>query len=97
MELTDLGDIARDSQFKVFNNAIASGGQVKAICAPGCAAYSRKEVEALTELVKRFGARGLATFALGESEIKSQRRQVFHARANGRNLRPYAAPKPAIW
>ena len=77
MELIDLGDIARDSQFKVFNNAIATGGQVKAICAPGCAAYSRKEIEALTDLVKRFGARGLATFALGESEIKSQVAKFF--------------------
>ena len=67
MELTDISDIVADSQFKVFTNALATGGQVKAICAPGVAAYSRKEVDALTELVKRFGARGLATFARGES------------------------------
>ncbi len=77
LELVDLGDIAANSQFKVFNNAIASGGQVKAICAPGCAGYSRKEIEELTDLVKRFGARGLATFALGESEIKSQVAKFF--------------------
>ena len=77
MELVDLGDIAVASQFKVFNNAIMSGGQVKAICAPGCAGYSRKEVEELTDLVKRFGARGLATFALGESEVKSQVAKFF--------------------
>jgi len=71
MELVDLGDLVTDSGFKVFSNAIATGGQVRAICAPGCAEYSRKQVEELTDLVKRFGARGLATFALGESEIKS--------------------------
>ncbi len=77
MELTDISDIVADSQFKVFTNALATGGQVKAICAPGVAAYSRKEVDALTELVKRFGARGLATFAKGESEIKSNVAKFF--------------------
>jgi aspartyl-tRNA synthetase len=77
MELVDLGDIAAASQFKVFANAMATGGQVKAICAKGCAGYSRKEIEELTDLVKRFGARGLATFALGESEIKSQVAKFF--------------------
>ncbi len=77
MELIDLSDLAADTQFKVFQNAVASGGQVKAICAKGCANYSRKEIETLTDLVKRFGARGLATFALGESEIKSQVAKFF--------------------
>ncbi|MDQ3812667.1 MAG: aspartate--tRNA ligase, partial [Armatimonadota bacterium] len=77
MELVDLSDLAVGSSFKVFANAVASGGQVKAINAPGCAAYSRKEIEELTELVKRLGARGLATFALGESEIKSQVAKFF--------------------
>jgi len=77
MELVDLSDLAVGSGFKVFANAVASGGQVKAINVPGCAAYSRKEIEELTDLVKRLGARGLATFALGESEIKSQVAKFF--------------------
>jgi aspartyl-tRNA synthetase len=77
MELADLSDLAGDTNFKVFQNAVATGGQVKAICAKGCAGYSRKEIEELTDLVKRFGARGLATFALGESEIKSQVAKFF--------------------
>ncbi len=77
MELVELTDLVIDSGFKVFTNAIANGGEVKAICAPGVAAYSRKEVDDLTEFVKRFGARGLATFALGESEIKSNVAKFF--------------------
>ena len=77
MELVELTDLVIDSGFKVFTNAIATGGQVKAICAPGVAGYSRKEVDDLTEFVKRFGARGLATFALGESEIKSNVAKFF--------------------
>jgi aspartyl-tRNA synthetase len=77
MELCDISDLVADSQFKVFTNALAAGGSVTAICAPGVAAYSRKEVDELTELVKRFGARGLATFARGESEIKSNVAKFF--------------------
>mgnify|MGYP002778888239 CR=1 FL=1 len=77
LELTDISDLVGESNFQVFKNALAAGGQVKAICAPGVAGYSRKEVEELTELVKRFGARGLATFAKGESEIKSNVAKFF--------------------
>lgn len=77
MELVELSDIVADSGFKVFTNALAAGGQVKAICAPGASEYSRKEVDGLTDLVKRFGARGLATFAKGESEIKSNVAKFF--------------------
>jgi aspartyl-tRNA synthetase len=71
MELIDLSDIAPNTQFKVFQGAVASGGQVKAICAKGCADYSRKQIDELTELVKRFGARGLATFSIGAEGVKS--------------------------
>jgi aspartyl-tRNA synthetase len=77
MELTDLSDLVGDCGFKVFTNALAAGGQVKAISAPGAGEYSRKDVDGLTELVKRFGARGLATFAKGESEIKSNVAKFF--------------------
>jgi aspartyl-tRNA synthetase len=77
MELTELSDLVADCGFKVFTNALASGGQVKAISAPGAAEYSRKDVDGLTDLVKRFGARGLATFAKGESEIKSNVAKFF--------------------
>jgi aspartyl-tRNA synthetase len=71
MELTDITDIAATSEFRVFRDTIAKGGHVKAIVATGCASYSRKEVDDLTEIAKRFGAKGLATWSLGESEIKS--------------------------
>lgn len=73
MELKDIGDIALQSEFKVFQGALESGGQVKAICAPGCADYTRKQLDELTELVKRFGAKGLAYFGVGAStdEVRS--------------------------
>ena len=76
MELSDLSDMVADSDFKVFTQALENGGQVKAICAPGCADYSRKQTDELTEIVKRFGARGLATLASGE-EVKGSIARFF--------------------
>jgi aspartyl-tRNA synthetase len=60
MELVDMADLAKKSSFKVFLDAIASGGRVKAILGKGMAGISRKEVDTLTEEAKAFGAKGLA-------------------------------------
>lgn len=61
MELVDLSEIVKDSGFKVFSGAVANGGQVKAINVKGAAdKYSRKDIDALTEFVNRYGAKGLA-------------------------------------
>ncbi len=65
LELRDLSDIAAESSFGVFRNALESGGVVKGFCAPGCAELSRKEILELTEFVKARGAKGLVTIGLG--------------------------------
>ncbi|HET7377311.1 MAG TPA: aspartate--tRNA ligase, partial [Anaerolineae bacterium] len=70
MELIDLTETLKASEFKVFADTIAAGGAVKAICAPGCAVYSRKEIDALTELAKGQGAKGLATVAWTSDGVK---------------------------
>jgi aspartyl-tRNA synthetase len=73
MELFDVSDLAAGSSFKVFGDAVAGGGQgprrgqVKGICVPGCADYSRKQIDELTELAQEQGARGLAWLALKET------------------------------
>ncbi|MEN8190924.1 MAG: aspartate--tRNA ligase [Thermodesulfobacteriota bacterium] len=59
-ELTDLTDIARDCSFKVFRSMADSGGTVRAINAKGCATFSRKDLDDLTDYVVQFGAKGLA-------------------------------------
>ncbi|MBI2863820.1 MAG: aspartate--tRNA ligase [Chloroflexi bacterium] len=64
LELTDISDLVADSGFMVFQTALAQGGQAKALVAPGCASYSRKEVDALIDLAKAQGAKGLVTLAL---------------------------------
>lgn len=60
LELKDMADLAKGSSFKVFLDALASGGRVKALNGKGMAGLSRKEIDVLTEEAKSFGAKGLA-------------------------------------
>lgn len=71
MELVDLSEIVKDSSFKVFATAVATGGQVKAINAKGAAEkYSRKDIDALAEFVARYGAKGLAWLKVDAEGLK---------------------------
>jgi aspartyl-tRNA synthetase len=70
MELYDVSCLLAKSKFAAFRSALDSGGIVKCIVAPGCASYSRKEVDNLTVLVKEQGAKGLATLALTDEGVK---------------------------
>jgi aspartyl-tRNA synthetase len=65
MEIGDLSDIVAQSSFSIFGSAIANGGKVKGICAPGCATYTRSQLDELNKMVRGFGAEGLVTMALG--------------------------------
>ncbi|MGB3222969.1 MAG: aspartate--tRNA ligase [Desulforhopalus sp.] len=60
MELIDLTEIAANCGFKVFRAIADKGGTVRAINAKGCADFTRKELDLLTEYVAQFGAKGLA-------------------------------------
>ncbi|WP_246940711.1 aspartate--tRNA ligase [Bacillus pinisoli] len=61
MELIDVSELVKNSGFKVFSGAVENGGQVKAInVKAGAPDYSRKDIDALTEYVNRYGAKGLA-------------------------------------
>ncbi len=65
LELADISDIAAGSSFSVFKSAVDGGGVVKGLCAPGCATYSRSQIEELNKLVQSLGAPGVVTIALG--------------------------------
>jgi aspartyl-tRNA synthetase len=67
LELRDLSDIAAGTNFSIFRSVIADGGKVKGICVPGCANYTRGQLEELNRLVQSLGASGLLTVALGTS------------------------------
>ncbi|MDE3839724.1 aspartate--tRNA ligase [Bacillus methanolicus] len=71
LELIDLSEIVKNSSFKVFANAVANGGQVKAINVKGASVkYSRKDIDSLTEFVSRYGAKGLAWLKAEEEGLK---------------------------
>jgi aspartyl-tRNA synthetase len=71
LELQDVSAALANTGFKAFTGVLASGGQVKAIVIPGCAGYTRREIDELTELARQNGAKGLATFQLNEDGIRS--------------------------
>lgn len=61
MELIDVSQLGRDMDFKVFKDTVENGGEIKAIVAKGAAEqYTRKDMDALTEFVNIYGAKGLA-------------------------------------
>ncbi len=64
LELQDVTEWAKGSGFKIFEEAVAAGGMVRGINAKGLGGYSRKDIDALVEFVKDFGAKGLAYFAI---------------------------------
>ena len=64
MELQDVTDLAGQSGFQVFESTVSSGGHVRGIKASGLGEYSRKQIDELTELAKKFGAKGLAYLAI---------------------------------
>ena len=72
MELKNISDIVSDSRFSVFATAVANGGSVRGIKVEGQAAMPRKKIDALTEFVKTYEAKGLAYLAIdAEGNIKS--------------------------
>jgi aspartyl-tRNA synthetase len=70
MELMDASAVFAKSGFKVFQDALKSGGVIKGIVAPGCAGYSRKDVDDLTAVAREQGAKGLATVAYTGEGVK---------------------------
>jgi aspartyl-tRNA synthetase len=70
MELYTLDEVLAKSDFMVFQNVLKAGGTIKCIVVPGCAEYTRKEVDALTDFSREQGAKGLATLALTAEGVK---------------------------
>lgn len=66
MELTNVSDVVKDCGFSVFSGAVAPGSSVRGINVKGQAAMPRKKIDALTDMAKGNGAKGLAYLAIGE-------------------------------
>ena len=69
LEMQDFSRFVGGSGFKIFKDVVASGGFVKAVVAPGCAGYSRKQIEELEAAAKTYGAKGLAWMKLTEDGL----------------------------
>ena len=78
MELHNITDIVRGTEFVVFKNAIEAGGSVRAINANGCGHYPRKQIDSLVEFVKTYKAKGLAWIVVNDDgSLKSQIAKFF--------------------
>jgi aspartyl-tRNA synthetase len=75
IELHDVSDIFDASEFMVFKNTLTAGGVIKCIVVPGCAGFTRREVDGLVDLSKEFGAKGMATIALTAEGVKGTARK----------------------
>ncbi len=71
IELIDLCDELRDTDFAPFKSALEAKGEVRCIVAKGKADYSRKQTDDLQEFVKRYGAGALAWIKIGADETTS--------------------------
>ncbi|MCZ2123541.1 MAG: aspartate--tRNA ligase [Anaerolineales bacterium] len=77
MELVDVTEILAKSEFKVFQSALEAGGVIKCLVAPKSAEMSRKELDALTEVAKSFGAKGMPYLAVTGEGVKGSAAKFF--------------------
>jgi aspartyl-tRNA synthetase len=107
MELKDITELAGKSGFQVFENTVAVGGHVRGINASGLGDYSHKQLDELTELAKKYGAKGLAYLAITSSgeqrssfakftkpEIQGSILEMMDAKSG--DLLLFVADKPAV-
>lgn len=71
MELKDLAPVVKGSGFKVFDDTLARGGRVKGIPVPGGASFSRAQLDKLTDMSKKLGAKGLVWIKWGDDKMAS--------------------------
>ena len=93
LELIDLSDLVKNTQFKVFAGALAAGGSVRGINVKGGAdTLTRKEIDKLTEFVKTYRAKGLAYTRLHDSETSSYEKFLSEEEKNAIRQRMGAQP-----
>lgn len=78
LEISDISEIAKKCEFKVFSQAANSGKRVAGICAPGCADYSRKQQDDLSAWARQRGAGGLAAIKVGAGIFEGSLAKFFN-------------------
>ena len=78
MELKNISEVVKGTEFVVFKNALENGGSVRAINAKGCGNFPRKQIDSLVEFVKTYQAKGLAWIVVNpDGTLKSQIAKFF--------------------
>ncbi len=106
LELVNVSDIVEHTDFKLFSRVVKSSGLVKAINAKGCASFTRKQIDDLTEFTAVYRAKGLAWIKIKEDQWQSPIAKFFtddekQALTDRLNLEPgdivfFVADQPAI-
>jgi aspartyl-tRNA synthetase len=92
LELKDVADIAESSEFKVFQQAKASGHRIRGLCAPGGGArYSRKDLDGLAEFIGGMGAKGLVWLKVEAEALAGPTAKFLPAAAQQRLRERFAA------
>ena len=77
-ELKSLNKVVAGTEFKVFADALAGGGDVRGICIDNASdKFSRKDIDKLTDQTKHYGAKGVVWMRIEENEIKSSVNKFF--------------------
>jgi aspartyl-tRNA synthetase len=106
LELVNVSDIVEHTGFKLFSSVVKGKGMVKAINAKGCATFTRKQIDDLTEFAAVYRAKGLAWIKIKEDQWQSPIAKFFtddekQALTDRLNLEPgdivfFVADQPAI-
>ncbi len=96
LELSDVSQPAADSEFKVFEGAVASGGSVRGIAVGGLGDLTRRELDELTAVATSGGAKGLAHFQVQPDGLKSPVAKLF-SRAEQDTLRAALGAEEGDW
>ncbi len=71
LEIQDISELVKASEFKVFSSTVKQGGVVRAICATGAAKIPRAQLDKLEDFVKSYGAKGLAYITVEPVDVKA--------------------------
>ena len=95
LEMSDVSELAAQTDFNVFRSVLQSGGIVKGFAVPGGGGYSNNALRELEEFVKERGARGLAHVRLGKDHSLEELTESDVRMASGLNMRPQWAAQLA--
>lgn len=73
--LSTVNEAVRGSEFKVFQSVLENGGYVAGLAAPDCASLTRKQIDALTEYVGKYGAKGLVWLRYADNGLEGPARK----------------------